>query len=71
MSASSYRNFKFHVVVLPNDLLMNHFSADEFVDQCMWLTNSVGKFGEDWTYHQSKFWFKNDEDLSAFKIRFE
>ena len=35
-----------------------------------WANNTLGNYGKDWYYSYTKYWFKSEEDLLAFTIRF-
>jgi hypothetical protein len=41
-----------------------------YIDKCDWAHDTLGNFGQEWYYGGSKFWFKTEEDLLAFTIRF-
>jgi hypothetical protein len=36
-----------------------------------WVKENIGIFGKDYYHHQGTWWFKTEEDLLAFILRFD
>lgn len=43
--------------------------ATNFEVQIGWIEENFGKYGENWTYYRTKFWFVNEADATLFRLK--
>ena len=44
-------------------------TANRWKNKIEWLRENIGILGEDWDFHEARFWFKTEQERLLFVLR--